>query len=480
MTTRAPKAKVVKRVGAQGEPKGSARSGGGGRGEGRGARGAAPARRAAFEVLRRVEEEGAFASVLLAHATAELRTEDRGLCYELTLGVLRWQLWLDRVIEHYAGRATAGVDAPVRRALRLGLYQLRFLTRVPQSAAVNESVNLVHEAGLRSASGFVNAVLRRATREPDFDPTSTARGDLERISISTSHPAWLVARWAAEFGAGEAELIAHANNCTPPVAFRVNSLRGTEGEALGRLRAAGVETEKSRIAPGAWRVAAGAGGEVLRVLAAEGFVYTQDEASQLVGHAVGALGGQRVLDVCAAPGSKATQIATLTRDGALVVACDLYEHRLRTVVEAAWRQNVENLVTVALDAEAARLPFADASFDRVLVDAPCTGTGTLRHNPEIRWRITPADIASLSARQLGILTNAARALRRGGRLIYSTCSLEREEDEAVVERFLGTHEDFRQVGANAPARLLTAAGAARTFPHRDDADGFYVAVLGRV
>jgi 16S rRNA (cytosine967-C5)-methyltransferase len=438
-----------------------------------------PARSAAFEVLRRVEEEGAFASVVLAHAGDGLRVEDRALCYELTLGVLRWQLWLDCVIGHYAGRDTATIDAPVRRALRLGLYQLRFLSRVPQSAAVNESVNLAHATGQRASVGFVNAVLRRATREPEFDPATLARDELERISIATSHPAWLVARWAAEFGASEAELIARANNRTPPVAFRVNTLRADERELIAKLCETGVEVTASKIAEGAWRVAAGTGGEALRALASGGVVYTQDEASQLAGRAVGACAGERVLDVCAAPGSKATQIAVLTNDRALVVACDVYEHRLRTIVESARRQGIENILTVALDAEESPLPFVDGSFDRVLVDAPCTGTGTLRHNPEIRWRITPSDVVELAARQRRILANAARAVRTGGRLIYLTCSFEREENESVVESFLAAHAEFRQARADAPTELLTPTGAARTFPHRDDADGFFVAVLER-
>lgn len=467
--------RVIKK-GARDE-KGAQRGGAGGP---VGGRVVSPARRAAYEALRRVEEDGAFASHLLAHVGGALRADDRALCYELVLGVLRWQLWLDALVGHYAGRDAATVDAPVRRALRLGLYQLRFLSRVPASAAVNESVNLVHVAGLRSASGFVNAVLRRATREPDFDPATLARDDLERIAISTSHPTWLVARWSAEFGADAAEQIARANNRTPPVAFRVNTLRATESEVVARLRDAGVEVIESRIAKGAWRVAAGASGEALRALAAEGFVYTQDESSQLVGLVTGAREGQRVLDVCAAPGSKATQIAALTQGRALVVACDVYEHRLRTVAESARRLGAENVLTVALDAETAPLPFADATFDRVLVDAPCTGTGTLRHNPEIRWRLAAEDVLELAARQSRILANAARVVKRGGRLVYSTCSLEREENESVVASFLDAHTEFLQVRADAPAGLLTPTGAARTFPHRDDANGFFVAVLDAV
>ena len=474
-------ARVAKRAPRRGEKRGeknelAPRADAGGRGE---VVKVTAARRVAFEVLRRVEEEAAFASVLLAHATAELRADDRALCYELTLGVLRRLLWLDRVIEHYAGRPVASLDRAVARSLRLGLYQLRFLTRVPASAAVNESVNLVHAANLRSAAGLVNAVLRRATREPDFDPAARVRDEIERVAVAHSHPPWLVARWAAAFGLVEAEALARANNRTPPAAFRVNRLRATEAEVIEKLRAAGVEVEPSRVAEGAWRVAAGGGGEVLRALAHGGALYTQDEASQLVGRVVGARAGERVLDVCAAPGSKATQVATLTNDRAEIVAGDLYDHRLRVVAESAARQGVESIAVVAFDAEGEALPFAEGTFDRVLVDAPCTGTGTLRHNPEIRWRLAPADITELAARQARILANAAPTVRRGGRLVYSTCSVEPEENEAVVAAFLEAHKEFRQTRADAPDGLLTAAGAARTWPQRDDTDGFYVAVLGR-
>ncbi|HEX8127511.1 MAG TPA: 16S rRNA (cytosine(967)-C(5))-methyltransferase RsmB [Pyrinomonadaceae bacterium] len=455
------------------------KKGGGGAAKREGsARRVSAARRAASEILRRVEEDGAFAAVLLAGTGEELRADDRALCYELVLGVLRRQLWLDKLIAHYAGRDAASLDAPVRRALRLGLYQLRFLTRIPPSAAVNESVNLAHEARLRSAANFINAVLRRATREPDYEPAAHAPDALERLAVATSHPAWLVERWINFFGAAEAESFAHANNHTPPVAFRVNPLRAREDEVIAGLHAAGVEARPSRVALGAWRVESGGGGAVatqLRALTAEGTVYTQDEASQLVAHVVGAEGGEHVLDVCAAPGSKTTQIAA--RACALVVAGDLYGHRLRVVCESAARQGLENIQAVAYDAEGWPLPFRAGAFRRVLVDAPCTGTGTLRHNPEIRWRITPADIAELAARQRRILANAARVVGFGGRLVYSTCSVEPEENEGVVAAFLETHPEFELIRPDVPERLLTNEGAARTWPHRDDTDGFFVAAF---
>jgi 16S rRNA (cytosine967-C5)-methyltransferase len=436
------------------------------------------ARRVAFEVLRRVEDEGAFAAPLLAGLPEELSSEDRSLCYELTLGVLRRQLWLDRALGHFAGRTADKLDAPVRRALRLGLYQIRFLTRVPARAAVNESVNLVHAARLRSAAPFVNAVLRRAAREPEYDPASEIKDPLERVSVETSHPAWLVARWSEAFGREEAEAFARANNDSAPAAFRVNTLSPNSDALVNELRDAGLSLGPSRVAPGAWRVEGSTGaGALLRRLAAEGKVYLQDEASQLVAHVLGAREGERVLDACAAPGSKTTHAAALARDRALFVAGDLYEHRLRTVVETCARLGVRSVHAVALDAEHA-LPFADRAFDRVLVDAPCTGTGTLRHNPEIRWRLAPENIRELAAVQSRILHEAARVVRPGGRLVYSTCSVEREENEEVITRFLDAHEDFKQLTAEpAPPEILLPSGAARTWPHRDDVDGFFVAAL---
>jgi 16S rRNA (cytosine967-C5)-methyltransferase len=439
-----------------------------------------PARRAAFEILRRVEDEGAFAAPLLAGSTDELTPEDRGLCYELVLGVLRRQSWLDALASHYAGRPSEKLDAPVRRALRLGLYQLRFLARVPARAAVNESVNLAHAARLRSAAPFINAVLRRAAREPDYDPAADIKDPLQRIAVETSHPRWLIERWATQFGMDEAKAFALSNNASAPVAFRLNPLRGRSAEVFERLRAAGVEVTASLVAPKAWRVLEGQGGgaaATLRALAGEGLVYLQDEASQLVAHVVGPRAGERVLDACAAPGSKTTHLAALACDGASVLAGDRYEHRLRLVVEACARQGLESVRAVVLDAEAG-LPFGDETFERVLVDAPCTGTGTLRHNPEIRWRITPGDISELAAKQQRILGQAARVLRPGGRLVYSTCSVEREENEEVVAGFLGSHGDFRQTVPNpVPAALLTETGAARTWPQRDGVDGFFVAAL---
>jgi len=256
-----------------------------------------PARVAAFNILQQVEN-GAFSSVLLASEEQTLQPLDRALCHELVLGVLRWQLFLDKIVEHFSKRRVESLDAAVRIALRLGLYQLRFLTRVPASAAVNESVSLVRAARLSSATAFVNAVLRRAVREAEYDPAAEISDPLEKIAVQTSHPAWLIERWANSFGVEEAEAFARANNTAPATAFRVVANRASESEILSRLSAAGATLEASQIVKGAWRVAGAT--SLLREMSAAGEIYLQDEASQLAASAMEVKRGERVLDACAA------------------------------------------------------------------------------------------------------------------------------------------------------------------------------------
>lgn len=440
--------------------------------------GISAARRAAFEILRRVAHDNAHSAVLLANIDEDLREDDRALCYELVLGVLRRQLWLDLAIEHFADREIGKLDLAVKLALRLGIYQLRFLARIPASAAVNESVNLVRAGGAQSAAGMTNAVLRRATREPDYDPAAAVVDADEKLAIETSHPAWLIRRWVNAFGMSEATALAQANNDPAPTAFRLTTMAMNSGpdQVRKQLESAGAEISPSRIVPNSWRVKGAAA--LLHTLARAGLIYLQDEGSQLVAHLLGAQPGERVLDVCAAPGSKTTHIDAMAPES-MIVAGDLHEHRLRTLNTLARQQDARGIQSVVFDATQ-RLPFAGQSFDRVLVDAPCSGTGTLRHNPEIRWRITEADIADLAQKQTRILDNASAVVRPGGRLVYSTCSVEREENEAVVESFIEERHDFRSSILDAAGEMQTADGSIRTWPHRDDIDGFFVKAFERV
>jgi 16S rRNA (cytosine967-C5)-methyltransferase len=417
-----------------------------------------PARLAAFNILQQVET-GAFTSVLLAAEEPRLQPADRALCHELVLSVLRRQLYLDKIVEHFAKRRLEQLDSAVRIALRLGLYQLRYLTRIPASAAVNESVSLVRHARLSSATAFVNAVLRRAIREANYDPASGVSDPLEKISIETSHPRWLIERWANTFGVEEAEAFARANNVVPPAAFRVVKVRANEADVLERLSAAGATVEKSQVAAGAWRVSGATA--LVRELNAAGEIYLQDEASQLVAEMLKVTPGERVLDLCAAPGGKTTLLAGVVEDRGLIVAGDRSATRLETVIATKNLHGLTLIKPMLLDA-GETLPFAKNSFDRVLLDAPCSGTGTLRRNPEIRWRLTASDFIAFAANQKRFLVNAAEVVKPGGRLVYSTCSVERDENEDVIP-VLG--EGFR---------LLDYI---RTWPQREGADGFFIAVF---
>ena len=376
-----------------------------------------PARIAAFDVLIQIETDNGFSADLLPSAEANLSERDRSLCHELTLGTLRRQIYLDRMIDRLA--TAKQLDAAVRVAIRLGLYQTTFLNKIPAYSAINESVELVRRAKKRSATGFTNAVLRRAGREQveiKFD------GELDRLSVETSHPAWLLDRWIMEFGRESAAKIAEANNQLPTTAFRYTAAyRGDRTIDVPDL------FTRSELVAGCFfgpRSSA-----ELQELEAKGMVYFQDEASQLVANAVEVRDGETVLDLCASPGSKTGAIdAKLSR---IFVAGDNRNHRIELLRGNLRRQGVERVSLCQYDAEKS-LPFADGSFDVVLVDAPCTGTGTIRHNPEIRYRLTPKDFGTRAGIQTRIFRNASKLLKPGGRLIYSTCSLERRENEDAL------------------------------------------------
>ena len=415
-----------------------------------------PARLTAFRILQQVET-GAFSSVLLAAEEPHLQPADRALCHELVLGVLRRQLFLDALVEHFSKRGVEDLDSGVRLALRLGLYQLRFLTRIPASAAVNESVSLVRAARLSSATTFVNAVLRRAARDAEYDPVADVSDPLEKIAVRTSHPSWMIERWASWLGIDQAEAFAHANNLVPPTAFRVVANRANQSRILAKLSAAGAALESSDIVEGAWRVVGAT--SFVRELAAAGEIYLQDEASQLVAEAMNVKPGERVLDLCAAPGGKTTLMADRAGDAAFIVAADRSATRMATVVATRRLHQLNGIKAVLLDATE-QLPFERESFDKVLVDAPCSGTGTLRANPEIRWRLKAADFASFALQQKRILSRAVEVLKPSGRLVYSTCSVEPQENEEVIEQL-----DLRVVKTM------------RTWPQREGVDGFFISIL---
>ncbi|MEO6588899.1 MAG: 16S rRNA (cytosine(967)-C(5))-methyltransferase RsmB [Pyrinomonadaceae bacterium] len=425
-----------------------------------------PSRIAAFEILRRIETENAFSSILLPQYEEKLSLKDRALCHQITLGVLRNKLYLDRVIEVLTkGKKT---DSAIRTILEIGLFQLDFLDKVPDYSIINECVNLVQFAKKTSAKGFVNAVLRRAQREKislDF------KDETEKISVATSHPRWLLEKWITQFGVEKTFLLAKADNDIPQVCFRPT--KKFSGENIQLLE----NYKKSEFVENCF--VAEKFDEQLINLAENGEIYFQDEASQMLGSSIKLDSKQYFFDVCAAPGSKTSQISAKCEvPSAKLFAGDLYFSRLRFLRENCIKQNIDFVNFVNYDAEKS-LPFADQSFDVVLIDAPCSGTGTIRHNPEIRYFLAEKDFGKLSAKQLNIIKNASKLVKRGGKLIYSTCSLEPEENEQVIEDFLKAAFDFEKIVPDVPARFLTESGFARTFPSLDNMDGFFISALRR-
>jgi len=436
------------------------------------------ARAVAHEVLVRVETEAAFADRLLGARLDTLRRADRALASELVYGALAWQGRLD----HHLGRLVRGpldaLDPPVRAALRLGLYQLVFLDRVPAYAAVDASVRLAHRSG-RGAAGLVNAVLRRAAREGrERGALLDAPADpLDRLAVEWSHPRWLVARLADEIGLDDLPALLAAHNTRGPVTVRVNPLRTTV-EALAReLDESGVHAAPARWADGALALARGAGR--LRALPAflDGRFAFQGEASQLVTALLGVSPGDSVLDACAAPGGKTAQAAAAS--GGRVVALDVHRGGVRRIAAETARLGLANARALVADARCVPLR---ATFDAVLVDAPCSGLGTLRRHPELRWRRREDDLPRLATLQGELLAGVASLVRRGGTLVYAVCTPMRAETDDVIASFLAEHPRFARESAAAhlPARaaaLASADGALRTWPHRHDLDAFFAVRL---
>jgi 16S rRNA (cytosine967-C5)-methyltransferase len=463
-----------------------------------------PARAAAFEILLRIESTHAYASELLhSPRSAKLSRADHALLTELVMGVLRWRALLDERVAEHSSQSLAKLDVEVMTALRLGAYQLLFLDRIPRHAAINESVELVKSARKRSAAGMVNAVLRKITR-------ATSNPD-----VLSSHPKWLVERWARIYGPDAARKICEYDQVSPKPTVRVSSPetnvgtaalgcppgrrpgslaaeQGNELRLTGQPRAAvptlsleelhteGIQLEPGKLLSNTFSLRAG------DITATRAFrelrVVIQDEGSQLIAVLVGS--GESILDCCAAPGGK-TRIIAERNPESTVLALELHPHRaalLRKLVP------VGNVQIIAADAR--QMPF-NKPFDRILVDAPCTGTGTLARNPEIKWRLQPEDILRLQAYQTELLLAAMKQVAPGGRIIYSTCSLEPEENSDVVEKALAADPSFRVVDARGELQRLRTTGELkwddidsllsgpylRTIPGVHPCDGFFAAIL---
>ena len=439
-----------------------------------------PARLTAFNILLRVLRYDSYAQELLhSEHCADLSTADMGLTTELVMGVLRWQAALDSAIAKWASQKITKLDPEVLVALRLGAYQLGWLDRIPTHAALHESVELVKTARKRSAVPFANAILRRLSESRTQikpDPIDSASNATVLANIS-SHPQWIVNRWVAAFGWDVARKICQYDQRVPATTIRLR-----DGDAEKRL-----QKEEVTLAPGllmnkARRILAG---DVTATQAyRDNSIAIQDDASQLVAAMVGS--GSRILDCCAAPGGKTWAIAD-RNPRSLILAVEVHHHRAHLLKKRVTAPNV-----LVVNSDARTLP-TNSHFDRVLVDAPCSGTGTLARNPEIKWRLTTSDLAELSARQGELLKSAMEHVSTNGRLIYATCSLESEEGENVIEGALRDNSKFRIASIGSILQELVEQGELvsenftslirgeflRTIPGIHDCDGFFAAALER-
>jgi 16S rRNA (cytosine967-C5)-methyltransferase len=441
-------------------------------------------RRASFDALQRLSGSDLHADDLIDQELSRnlLQGPDRGLFAELVFGVLRRQGTLDHYLSQLVQQPLDRVELPVLLMLRLGLYQLRYLDRVPSHAAVHETVELAKEV-LPRAAGLINGVLRSYLRkqggltlpDPALQPSAW-------LSAAYSVPVWLADQWLQQLPQNEAAGLAAASAEIPPLTLRTNTLKITRVNLLQRFTEAGISAEPCRFSPEGIQVL-----DRVHVVNLPGFdtglFVVQDEASQVATHLLAPQPGEQILDMCAAPGGKATHLAQLMADQGQVVATDLNARRIRRIRESAERLGLNCIQPIADDALATGYQ-QGMLFDRILLDAPCSGLGVIRRNPEAKWRLTPAELTRCAVRQRLLVEAAAALIKPGGRLVYATCSTAREEDEAIIADFISCHSEFVvENGAQLfPdwADLFDGSGYLRVWPHRHGTDGFFAARLKRI
>jgi len=450
-----------------------------------------PVRLLAWKVLQEVERSSSFADLALDQAffqSPDLRPLDRAMISEMVLGTLRWQGRLDIQLQQGLKSRDKKIELRLIHLLRLGAYQILFMDRVPESAAVNESVRLAKILFKNEKiTGFVNALLRSLIRNKNRDPFPPfEERPVEHIAQAFSHPSWLVERWVGEFGPEAARRICAANNRKPPFAIRTNTLRIAREELQARLEEGGTPSQIALFSPeGLFLKKSPALAEDR--LFQGGMYFIQDEASQLIPHLLSPQPGERVLDACAAPGGKTTHLAQLMKERGEIIALELHGPKLKLMEENFRRLGISNVRSLEADA-AQPLPFPrEMAFDRILVDAPCTGLGILHRNPEAKWRRKPQDITRLARVQGAILDNVCTWLKPGGKLIYSTCTMTPEENDGVTSLFLEKHPEFRldDLREFTPPflhPLMDSKGLFRTYPEGVTAetnrmDGFFAARL---
>jgi 16S rRNA (cytosine967-C5)-methyltransferase len=440
-----------------------------------------------LDLLNRVEETDRHPDDLLSDSFKQYRhltSLDRAFLTELTYGVLRWRGRLDWIIQHFANTPLEKIESAILNTLRLGLYQIFFLTKTPASAAVNESVELAKKIRGKGGGGFVNAILRSAIREKETIPYPDMRQDPAlHVGITQSHPLWLVQRWIEELGVEETVKICAANNRIPALTLRTNTLKIRREDLIEKLREKGLKPTPTSFSGDGILLKNGPPTSELPFLK-EGLFVIQDEASQLITHILDPKPGEKVLDACAAPGGKTTHIAQKMENLGEIYAFDLRQEKLKQIEEGCKRQGIKIVRTTIGDAVDNLAVPGEIKFDRVLADVPCSGFGTLRRNPDLKWRREKEDLKRLSQLQRSILNNLSGYVSGGGALVYSTCTVFHEENEDVVETFLSENRAFKLDSLlevlPEKCHFFIKRGYFKTFPPADDLDGFFAARLRKI
>ncbi|KOP82089.1 16S rRNA methyltransferase [Bacillus sp. FJAT-21945] len=437
-------------------------------------------RETALDLLETIEKNQAYSNLLLNNAIKknEINQKDIGLLTELTYGTLQRRMSLDFYLEPFLN-GNKKVESWVKQLLRLTLYQMVYLDKIPDRAAIFEAVEIAKQKGHKGISGMVNGVLRNIQRQ-GLPSIETLEDPIERLSIETSHPLWLVKRWVDQLGIEQAKQMCEINLTAPLQTARVNLTKISKEDCILKLNEEGFQVEASPVLPEA--IKCYRGNLANSVAFKEGYITIQDESSMLAAYALGAEVNERILDACAAPGGKSTHIAEKMQNTGQVISLDLHEHKVKLIKENATRLELTNIEPSALDSRKVQEHFEKESFDRILLDAPCSGLGVMRRKPDMKYTKKEEDLMQLSSIQLNLLKAVSPLLKKGGILVYSTCTVDREENQLVVESFLKNDVDFEEdltIKDRMPAaiRPLVNGFELQILPQDIGSDGFYIACL---
>ncbi|MEK3989521.1 MULTISPECIES: 16S rRNA (cytosine(967)-C(5))-methyltransferase RsmB [Robertmurraya] len=437
-------------------------------------------RESVVTILEQIEKNQSYSNLLLNNVIKknQIATKDIGLLTELTYGTLQRKMTLDYYLEPFI-KNPKKLENWVKQLLRMTLYQMLYLDKIPDRAAIHEAVEIAKKRGHKGISGMVNGVLRSIQREGIRD-MNDIKDEVERLSIETSHPTWLVRRWTEQFGYNKAKEMCEINLTAPMQTARINTNKIDREACIKRLSEEGYQVEESVVVPEAIKCLKGnlAHSESFK----EGLITIQDESSMLVAYALGIEQNETILDACAAPGGKSTHIAEKLEETGQVISLDLHEHKVKLINENAARLGLKNIETKAMDSRRVQEAFEGSTFDRILLDAPCSGLGVMRRKPDMKYTKKEEDLDRLQSIQLQLLDSVTPLLKPGGTLVYSTCTIDRSENEEVVTAFLQKHTDFEgdpSVIERMPKAIqpLMSDFQLQIFPQDFGSDGFYIASL---